>query len=97
MIPILLIAFVLQYLPIILAEEEHLHKECRDVYDEYFANVPRFIPRIRPYSKPSQHDFSVKRAIKSERRTLTSVVLVIVLVIGSYWLKDGGFFILMLT
>jgi len=88
MIPILLIGFTLQYLPIILAEEEYLRKECGEVYDEYFVSVPRFIPRIRPYSKPSQHDFSLNRAIKSEKRTLTSIVLVIILVIGSHWLRE---------
>jgi len=87
MILLLLFGFMLQYLPIILAEEEHLRKECGKVYDEYFASVPRFIPRIRPYKSASQHDFSVKRALKSERRTSTSIVLVTALVLSRHWLK----------
>jgi len=87
MILVLLLGYILQYLPIILAEEDYLRKECGKVYDEYFISVPRFIPRIRPYKNSSQHDFAIKRAVRGERRTLTSIVLVTVLLISRYWLN----------
>ena len=86
MIPIFLVGYLCQYLPIIFSEEAHLRKECGKIYDEYYANVPRFIPRIL-YANPSlrsrpEHDFSLRRAIKSERRTFIAIVLVIALVMS---------------
>ena len=82
MIPIFLVGYIFQYLPIILSEEAHLRKECGKTYNEYYADVPRFIPRIRPYANRSEHDFSLRRAIKSERRTFVAIILVIVLMIS---------------
>jgi len=79
MIPFFLVGYIFQYLPIILSEEAHLRKECGKTYNEYYADVPRFIPRIRPYANRSEHDFSLRRAIKSEKRTFVASVLVIVL------------------
>ncbi|MBM3234716.1 isoprenylcysteine carboxylmethyltransferase family protein [Candidatus Poribacteria bacterium] len=85
MIPIFLVGYIFQYLPIIFSEEAHLRKECGKIYDDYYANVPRFIPRIL-YANPSlrsgpEHDFSLRRAIKSEKRTFMAIVLVIVLLL----------------
>ena len=87
MIPIFLVGYLCQYLPIILSEEIHLRKECGKVYDEYYANVPRFIPRIHPYTNCSAHDFSPRRAIKSEKRTFLAIFLVIALVMSKPYFK----------
>ena len=88
MIPIFLVGYIFQYLPIIISEESHLRKECGEIYDEYYANVPRFIPQIRPYAGRSEHDFSLRRAIKSERRTFVAIVLVIALVMSkTLWIR----------
>jgi protein-S-isoprenylcysteine O-methyltransferase Ste14 len=82
MIPIFLAGYIFQYLPIIFSEESHLRKECGKIYDEYYANVPRFIPKMRPYANRSDHDFSPRRAIKSERRTFVAIILIIALVMS---------------
>jgi len=82
MIPIFLVGYIFQYLPIILSEETYLRKECGKIYNEYYVNVPRFIPKIRSYANRSEHDFSLRRAIKSERRTFVAIILVIVLMIS---------------
>ena len=80
LVAVLLIGYFCQYLPIILLEETYLLKSCGSIYQAYREQVPRFVPRFRPYAKPSDHDFSCARAIKSEKRTLTAIVCVIGLI-----------------
>ncbi|HIE27346.1 TPA: isoprenylcysteine carboxylmethyltransferase family protein [Candidatus Poribacteria bacterium] len=82
MIPIFLLGYIFQYLPIILSEEAHLCQECGKIYGEYYVNVPRLIPQIHPYANRSEHDFSLRRAIKSEKRTFIAIVSVIAFVIS---------------
>ena len=77
LVPVLILGFLLQYLPIITVEEAYLLESCGTVYQTYREHVPRFIPHFRPYQSSSTHDFSLKRAIKSEKRTLTAIVCVI--------------------
>ena len=77
LIPILIIGYLIQYLPIITVEETYLLESCGLIYQNYQEQVPRFLPQFHPYSTPSEHDFSLARAIKSERRTLTAIVCVI--------------------
>jgi len=40
--------FLAIYLPVIKAEEEYLRRAFAG-YEEYFARVPRFLPRLTPY------------------------------------------------
>ena len=77
LIPILIIGYFIQYIPIIAVEEIYLLESCGQVYEEYQADVSRFLPNFRPYTNPSFHDFSWSRAFKSERRTLTAIICVI--------------------
>ncbi len=77
LIPVLVVGYVLQYLPIIAVEEGYLLEACGSVYQAYQAKVPRFVPRARPYPYPSCHDFSWARAMRSEKRTLTAIVCVL--------------------
>ncbi len=76
------LGYFIQYVPIILSEEFHLRQECGTVYEEYYAYVRRFIPRIRPYAHSSDHNFALRRALKSESRTFITIVLVVVLVMS---------------
>ncbi|MDE0041086.1 MAG: isoprenylcysteine carboxylmethyltransferase family protein [Candidatus Poribacteria bacterium] len=85
MIVVLLIGFLIQYTPIIRSEETYLLDVCGDRYRAYCAAVSRFLPHPRPYVEPSDHDFSLRRALKSEKRTLTAIVCVLIL-IASQWL-----------
>ena len=80
MIAVLVIGFLVQYTPIIRSEETYLLKLCGDRYRAYCATVPRLIPHPRPYALPSDHDFSLHRALKSEKRTLTAIVCVLILI-----------------
>ena len=79
---LLIVGYFAQYLPIIASEEEYLRKSCGSTYETYYLAVPRFVPRIRRYAFPSSHDFSVTRAFKSEKRTLTAISAVIGLIAG---------------
>lgn len=80
LVPVLVIGYFFQYLPIIAVEEAYLLESCGPVYQAYRARVPRLIPQFRSYPEPSPHDFSWTRAIKSEKRTLTAIICVIGLV-----------------
>ena len=75
--PILVIGYLIQYLPIIAVEEAYLLESCGSVYETYKEHVPRFLPQFRSYQSPSAHDFSLTRAFKSEKRTLTAIIVVI--------------------
>ena len=75
--PILVIGYLAQYLPIIAVEETYLLESCGNVYAIYQEQVPRFFPQFHPYQSPSTHDFSLTRAFKSEKRTLTAIVIII--------------------
>ncbi len=88
LIPVLVVGYVLQYLPIIAVEERYLGEACGAVYQAYQAKVPRFLPRLRPYPHPSSHDFSWARAMKSEKRTLTAIVCVLGLIFAKSAIFD---------
>ena len=76
LIPVLVIGYFFQYLPIIAVEETYLLESCGPIYQAYREQVPRFIPQFRSYPEPSPHDFSWTRAIKSEKRTLTAIICI---------------------
>ena len=80
LVAVLIVGYFFQYLPIIVVEEAYLLESCGSVYQTYREQVPRFVPQFQPYSEPSDHDFSLARAIKSEKRTLTAIVCVIGLI-----------------
>ena len=81
------VAFFLQYLPIILSEENHLRQQCGEVYEDYLKVVPRLGFRFQAYGNRSDHYFSLSRALRSERRTFVAILLVIVLISGFSQLK----------
>ena len=80
LVVVLIVGYFSQYLPIIALEEAYLLESCGSAYQTYREQVPRFVPQFRSYPAPSDHDFSLARAIKSERRTLTAIVCVIGLI-----------------
>lgn len=83
MITVLLVGYFVQYLPIIASEETYLRNFCGAAYQTYYTAVPRFIPRFRRYANPSVHSFSISRALKAEKRTLTAIACVIGLIVGA--------------
>ncbi len=83
MVLVLLVGYFAQYLPIIASEEAYLREFCGTTYRTYYVAVPRFIPRLRGYANPSAHSFSLFRAFKAERRTLTAIACVIAAIVGT--------------
>ena len=83
MIVVLLAGYFAQYLPIIASEEACLREFCGATYQNYYTAVPKFIPRLRSYANPSGHSFSLSRALKAERRTLTAIACVIGAIVGA--------------
>ncbi len=81
LIPILIIGYFIQYMPIIAVEEKYLSESCGQVYDKYQTEVSRFLPNFRSYSNQSHHDYSWSRAFISEKRTLTAIFCVIGLIL----------------
>ncbi len=88
MIAVLLIGYFVQYTPIITSEEAYLRQSHGSAYEAYYTAVPRFMPRIRRYSHPSSHDFSLSRAFKSEKRTLTAILCVMTMIAGRSLLSN---------
>ena len=83
-----LVFFYLQYYFIINEEEKYLEKTFGKSYDKYKENVPRLFPRFTPYKDESieQPKFDIKKAMKSEKRTLQafSLVTLILIILYSY-------------
>jgi protein-S-isoprenylcysteine O-methyltransferase Ste14 len=72
---IALFFFFGQYHFIIRAEEGFLRDQFGARFDEYCAQVPRWLPRLRPMSdQPLSHHFDWKRAIKKEHNPFTAWV-----------------------
>lgn len=75
--------FFYQYMMIVSLEEEFLHSHFGALYTNYQSSVPKFVPRLRPFSHPSQERQRPewRSAVKSEARTLQAIALVIVALI----------------
>ncbi len=82
MIIVLLVGYFVQYLLIIASEEAYLRESFGSAYQTYYSAVSRFLPRFRSYENPSPHDFSLSRAFRNEKRTLTAIVCVVALIAG---------------
>ncbi len=75
--------FIFQYYEIVLLEEEFLRGHFGAAYEDFAGHVPRFIPRLTRYNNESQshqHPDWIA-ALRSERRTLQAIGLVLVVLI----------------
>jgi hypothetical protein len=80
---IALLYFAFQYAMIVSLEEEFLEKEFGEGYLEFKKHVPRFLPRLKPYQAPAQEHQKPdwKGALRSERRTLQAISIVVALLL----------------
>lgn len=86
---IAILFFALQYHLIVKEEEGFLRIKFGEAYQNYFNNVPRFIPRITPYkiNDVEQPKFKLNMGLKSETRTLQAFGLVTLLIIIKWYLR----------
>lgn len=73
-IGIFLFVFIYYYF-IVRAEEAFLFTKFGEVYLEYKKAVPRFLPRLIPWEKHSDHIFDGRIAWRSERRTFQTIII----------------------
>ena len=82
---IAVVFFLAVYVPVIRGEEKYLREHFAD-FDEYCSNVPRLLPRIRPYrsiaSSFSQHLYWQHREYNA---SLGAVLMFAALLVKFYW------------
>ncbi len=80
-----LLFFAVQYHFIVLEEEKF-----GETYSEYVKNVPRFIPRFIAYKDNTleQPPYNPKAGVKSEKRTLQAFVLVSLIIVIIWIIKN---------
>lgn len=82
---------IVQYTFIVAFEEDTLVRTFGKPYEDYCLKVPRWIPALSPKYSSSAHTFSFPRALKSEKSTLFSMLLMAGLFAAKQtWLKAGN-------
>lgn len=82
LLPIFMIAFAIQYGFIVAVEEDTIRQSLGETYNEYYKAVPRWLPRLTPYSKryPEKGDFGA--GFRSDRRSIqTSCIVMLVIIV----------------
>ena len=84
-----LLFFIIQYTLIISLEEQTLEKLFSKQYKHYKKNVPRIIPRLNPWkNNDNRKRSSFLKTIKTEKRTLQNIFLIICLILTKpYWIN----------
>ena len=82
MLLVCLAFFGIQYGLIISLEEEYLRGRFGERYRSYTENVPRFVPRLRPWRDAADiQPQPLRKAIRTERHTLGSLTLITLLIL----------------
>ena len=86
MVPVILILFIVQYVPIVLWEESILTERFGQLYADYCKHVPRWWPRwqVKTRERPV---YQWRAAFKSERSTLGTIFLLLVIMMAKENLK----------
>ncbi len=83
MLPIMLAMYLIQYIPIVLWEEQNLKQHFGQSYAAYCQRVPRWIPRwSRAESTAPQAAYQWRAAFWSERSTLCTLVVLVCLMLA---------------
>ena len=78
---ILVVFFAFQYSRIVHLEEEYLSATFGESYEAYRSSVPRWIPRLSDYRASEKTEPDWKRAFRSERNTLQTLAILLVLIV----------------
>ncbi len=62
---------------IIKEEEKFLEKEFGEEYSDYKKNVPRFIPKLKPYKKKTQKIYKFFEVFKFEKSTFYLILFLL--------------------
>ena len=63
---------------IISLEEERLRELFNKEYEIYCQNVPRLFPKLKPWlNKDDRSPKSVKKTIRTEKRTLQNLIFIL--------------------
>ncbi|GAB4297487.1 MAG: hypothetical protein Kow0098_21730 [Ignavibacteriaceae bacterium] len=78
-----LMFFGFQYHLIVKEEEKFLLQKFESDYEKYKNEVPRFLPGFKKFKNPGipQPAFSLKSGLKSEKRTLQAITIVVLIIL----------------
>ncbi len=86
LIILVLVFFGIQYSFIVNLEEEKLRELFGQVYEDYCKIVPRFLPRLAPYTGGEPVTPNVKEAIRSEKSTFIGFgVFILIMIAKKFW------------
>ncbi len=92
LLTIVIFYFIFQYSMIISLEEEKLSNVFGQEYSKYKDNVPRIIPLIIPWdSKSKLKPTSIIKTLKTEKRTLQNLFLLVSILISKPYFLNFGF------
>ena len=92
LLAIVIFYFIFQYSMIISLEEEKLSTVFGKDYFKYKNNVPRVIPLIIPWdSKSKLKPASILKTLKTEKRTLQNIFLLVLIIISKPYFLNFGF------
>ena len=92
LLAVVIFYFIFQYSMIISLEEEKLSTIFGQDYSKYKNNVPRIIPLIIPWdSKSKLEPTPILKALKTEKRTLQNIFLLVFIIISKPYFLNFGF------
>ena len=92
LLAVVILYFIFQYSMIISLEEETLSTVFGQDYSKYKRNVPRIIPLIIPWdSKSKLKPAPILKTLKTEKRTLQNIFLLVFIIIFKPYFLNFGF------
>ena len=92
LLAVVIFYFIFQYSMIISLEEEKLSSVFGQDYSKYKNNVPRIIPLIIPWdSKSKLKPAPILKTLKTEKRTLQNIFLLVFIIISKPYFLNFGF------
>ena len=92
LLAVVIFYFIFQYRMIISLEEEKLSSLFGQDYSKYKNNVPRIIPLIIPWdSKSKLKPIPILKTLKTEKRTLQNIFLLVFIIISKPYFLNFGF------
>ena len=92
LLAVVIFYFIFQYSMIISLEEEKLSTVFGQDYSKYKNNVPRIIPLIIPWdSKSKLKPAPILKTLKTEKRTLQNIFLLVFIIISKPYFLNFGF------